>query len=147
MVLPPVFPWVEQTDHRATLGITAADVCGFIEIAGAAGQRPVRGGLVAATGDRHDVFDLQWKVEYRFRRMTILTPMSGPECHLGIVWVHRPKASASAAARAADARNSASTSASSSVCSSTGRVPPWSRAVRQRAINVASRCCWAAVKK
>ena len=75
----------------------------------------------------------------RTRYMTILTVMACLECHLGIEWLHRPKALASAAARAADARNSASMSASSSACLAIGKVFPWSRAVRQRAINAASR--------
>jgi hypothetical protein len=33
MMLPLIFPWVEKTDHRVALGITAADVRSLIEIA------------------------------------------------------------------------------------------------------------------
>jgi hypothetical protein len=141
MLLPLVLAWMEQADHRLTCGITAANVRGLIEIAGAAGQCLVRGGILTATSDRYDMFHLQGKVEHGFWRMAILTPMSCPERHLSIVRVHRPNASASAAARAADACNSAAMSASSSACSSAGRVVPWSRRVRQRAINASSRCC------
>jgi hypothetical protein len=67
------------------LGITTSEVCGLIEIACAAGQCPIRCSLVAATGERHDVFDLQREAEHGFRRMTILTAMACLECHLGIV--------------------------------------------------------------
>jgi hypothetical protein len=49
--------------------------------------------------------------------------------------------------RWAEARNSVSTSASSSVFRSLGKLCSLSRAVRYASIRVASRCCWAAVKK
>jgi hypothetical protein len=65
-------------------------VRGFIEIAGAAGQGPVRHSILTATSDRYDMFHLKGKVEHGFGCMAILTPMSGPERYLGIVRVHRP---------------------------------------------------------
>ena len=104
-------------------------------------------GVLATTGDRHDMFHFQGQVEHGFWRMAIFTTMLSPKRHLGIMRVHRPNASASASAQAADAGNSAAMSVSSSVCSSAGRVAPWSRAVRQRSINAISRSCWAAMKK
>src|SRR5437762_2130331 len=75
MVLPPVCTWVEQTHHCCTRGITVTDVHGLIEVAGAAGQRPVRRGVLATTADRHDMLHLQGKVEHGFWPMAVLTPM------------------------------------------------------------------------
>jgi hypothetical protein len=49
MVFPLVFAWMEKADHRIAVGITAANVRGFIEIAGAAGQRPVRHSIFTTT--------------------------------------------------------------------------------------------------
>jgi hypothetical protein len=66
MVLPPVFAWMEKTDYCITLGISAAHVHRLIEIAGAACQRSVHGGILTATGDRHDMFHLQGQVEHGF---------------------------------------------------------------------------------
>src|ERR1700704_5660358 len=74
MVLPPVCTWVEQTHHCFTLGITAADMNSLIEIAGAAGQRPVRRDVLATTGNRHNMLHFQGKVEHGFWCMAILTP-------------------------------------------------------------------------
>ncbi len=141
MISPPVLPWMKQTDHCPSLGVPTIDVCGFIEIAGTTGQGPVFGAIIAATGDRHDVFNLHWKIEHGFRCMAIFTTMYGAKCHLGIVRIHRANLSVRAAVRAEDARNSASTSVSSSICSSIGRVSPRSLTVRQRAINTTSRSC------
>src|SRR5262245_19850371 len=124
MVVPPICAWMEQTGYHMTLRIIPADVRRLIEIPGAAGQRPVCRRVLATTGDRDDMFHLQGQIEHGFGRMTILTAMTSPQRHLGIVWVHRPNASASVAARAAEACISASISASSSVCSSGGKVAP-----------------------
>ena len=66
MVFPLVFAWMEKTDHYISFGISAAHVRGFIEIAGAACQRPVHGGILTATGDRYDMFHLQGQVEHGF---------------------------------------------------------------------------------
>src|SRR5262245_45297227 len=94
MVLLLVFAWMEQANHRLPFVITATHVRGFIEIAGAAGQCPVCHGILTTPRDGHDMFHLQRQVEHGFWCMAILTPMSGPECHLGIMRVHRPNASA-----------------------------------------------------
>ena len=74
MVFPVVFAWMEKADHSIAVGITAANVRGFIEIAGAAGQGPVRHSILTATSDRYDVFYLKGKVEHGFGCMAILTP-------------------------------------------------------------------------
>src|SRR5262245_24213782 len=58
MLLPLVLAWMEKVNYLITFGITAAHVCGLIKIAGAAGQCPVRGGLLTATRDRYDMFHL-----------------------------------------------------------------------------------------
>jgi len=79
MVLPLVCAWMKKADYRITLGLTAANVRGLVEIAGAAGQGPVRGSILAATSARHDMFNLQGKVEHGFWRMAILTPMPRPK--------------------------------------------------------------------
>ena len=76
MVFPLVFAWMEKTDHCITHRINAADMRGLIEIAGATGQRPVCRGVLATTGDRHDMFHFQGKVEHGFWRMAVLTTMT-----------------------------------------------------------------------
>ena len=73
------------------LWITTAKVRSLIEIASAACQRPIRCGVIAATGERYDVFDLQREVEHGFWGMTILTTMTCLECHLGIVGFIAPR--------------------------------------------------------
>ena len=124
MVLPAVLPWMKEPNQGIAFGISAIEERRLIEIAGTAGQRKIRFLGTASASERHDVLDLEWEIEDRLRGVAILTPMPCTECNLGIVWIHCPKASASVAARVADARNSASTSASNSICSSTGRVWP-----------------------
>ena len=59
MLLPLVLAGMKQADNGLTLGLIAADVSGLIQIAGTAGQCPVRRGLGTATGDRHKVLDFQ----------------------------------------------------------------------------------------
>src|SRR5262249_23993405 len=66
MVFPSVCAWMEQTDHCLTRGILATDMRSLIEITRTAGQCPVGYGILAATGDRHDMFHLQGQVEHRF---------------------------------------------------------------------------------
>ena len=78
MVFPPVFAWMEETDHCLTRGVRATDMRGLIEIASTAGQRPVGRSVLTTTGDRYDMFHLHGQVEHRFWRMAIFTAIDQP---------------------------------------------------------------------
>jgi hypothetical protein len=57
MLLPTVLPWVEETDNHMARGIITADMRGLVKITSTAGQRPIRGSIFAASGNRHNMFD------------------------------------------------------------------------------------------
>jgi hypothetical protein len=60
----------------------------FSEVTGTACQSTIVLGIGAFAGDRNDVFDFKWKVEYLFRGMAIFTTMSRPQRYSDIIRVH-----------------------------------------------------------
>ena len=132
--------------QHPALWVHGLQVIGFVEVAGAATQRPVRPLVLAAPARRHDVFDFKGEIEDGLRGAAVFATMPGSLRHRWVAGIHYLKSASRAAARSPEAWTSASTKASNSACSAGGSDLLASQATRQRAINSLSRCCCRALK-
>lgn len=89
--LPTVSARMEESCRGAGFGIGSVEMVGFVEIAGAAGERPVRFVIGAAEVRRDDVLDLEWEVKDGFRSVAILAPMRGTLSHPRVARIHCPR--------------------------------------------------------
>ena len=72
VIAPSLVAWIEQT-YRATLRVTANDLCAFVLIAGTARQPKVIRIVRAAGSHRDDMINLQQPIGQRLLRQTIAT--------------------------------------------------------------------------
>lgn len=89
--LPTVSARMDQPCGGTGFGIRTFEVAGFVEIAGAAGERPIRFFIVAAEVWRDDVLDLEWEIKDGFRSVAILAQMRGTLSHPRVAPIHRPR--------------------------------------------------------
>ena len=74
--------------QHPALWVHGLQVIGFVEVAGAATQRPVRPLVLAAPARRHDVFDFKGEIEDGLRGAAVFATMPGSLRHRWVAGIH-----------------------------------------------------------
>ncbi len=88
-MLRPLLPaWMIQSVRCLGFWIESFKVVGFVQVARAAGQRPIRFLVRLSATNRYDMLDFKGEIEHGFGSPAVFAAMRGARRHPGVAGIH-----------------------------------------------------------